>query len=86
MFQSARPICIVVMGGLHKTALATHLLGNWKIHNKPPSIINVVPLTPIQINSPLLYDIDVHVITPTKMKILQNYKIFQMSTYENYKK
>ena len=38
------------------------------------------------IQAPLLYDIDVHVITPTKMKILQNYKIFQMSTYENYKK
>ena len=39
-----------------------------KIHNKPPSIINVVPLTPIKINSPLLYDIAVHVITPAKMK------------------
>jgi hypothetical protein len=49
--------------------LATHLLGNRKNHNEPPSIINVVPLTPIKINSPLLYDIAVHVITPAKMKI-----------------
>jgi len=68
MFQSAHPIRIAIMGGLHQTALATHLLGYWEIHNKPPSIINVVPLTPIQINSPLLYDIAVHVITPAKMK------------------
>ncbi len=55
MFQSAHPIRIAIMGGFHLTALATHLLGNWKVHNKPPSIINVIPLTPIQINSPLLY-------------------------------
>jgi len=68
MFQSAHPICIAIMGGLHRTALATHLLGNWEIHNEPPKIINDVPLTPIQINSPLLYDIAVHVITPAKMK------------------
>jgi hypothetical protein len=65
MFQSAHPICIAVMGGLHRTALATHLSG---IHNEPLSVINVVPLTPIKINSPLLYDIAVHVITPTKIK------------------
>jgi hypothetical protein len=68
MFQSAHPIRIAIMGGLHRTALATHLLGNWEIHNEPPRIINVFPLTPIPINSPLLYDIAVHVITPAKMK------------------
>jgi len=68
MFQSAHPIRIAVMGGLHRTALATHLLGNWKIHNEPPSVISVVPLTPVKIDSPLLYDFAVHVITPTKIK------------------
>ena len=45
MFQSAHPIHIAVMGGLHRTTLETHLLGNWKIHNEPPSVISVVSLT-----------------------------------------
>jgi hypothetical protein len=64
-FQKKHPIRIAITGGLHRTTLATHLLGNWKIHNAPPTIMETIPSKPII--SPLNKDIVVHILSPKVM-------------------
>jgi hypothetical protein len=63
-FQKKHPIRIAIAGGLHRTALATHLLGNWHIHNAPPKIMESTPSKSITILSPLNKDIVVHILSP----------------------
>ena len=60
------------MGGLHRTALATHLLGNWKIHNGPATIIDFHPHEAITSKSPLNFSIVVHVILPAQHRFFTN--------------
>jgi hypothetical protein len=60
------------MGGLHRTALATHLLGNWKIHNGPATIFDFLPHEAITSKSPLNFGIVVHVILPAQHKVFTN--------------
>jgi len=66
-FQKKHPIRIAIAGGLHRTALATHLLGNWHIHNAPPKIMESTPSKSITISSPLNKDIVVHILSPKGM-------------------
>jgi len=66
-FQKKHPIRIAIAGGLHRTAIATHLLGNWYIHDAPPKIMESIPLKPITIISPLNKDIVVHILSPKAM-------------------
>ena len=66
-FQKKHPIRIAIAGGLHRTALATHLLGNWHIHNAPPKIMESTPSKSITILSPLNKDIVVHILSPKGM-------------------
>jgi hypothetical protein len=35
-FQLKHNICIAILGGLHRTLLALHILGNYMIHNNVP--------------------------------------------------
>ena len=48
---NTKKIRIAIAGGLHRTALATHLLGNWHIHNAPPKIMENTPSKSITILS-----------------------------------
>jgi len=66
-FQKKHCIRIAIAGGLYRTALATHLLGNWHIHNAPPKIMESTPSKPITIFSPLNKDIVVHILSPKGM-------------------
>jgi len=66
-FQKKHPIRIAIAGGLHRTALATHLLGNWHIHNAPPKIMESTPSKSITISSPLNKDIVIHILSPKGM-------------------
>jgi len=79
--QKKHPIRIDIAGGLHRTALVTHHLGNWKIHNAPPTIMDTIPLKPITIISPLNKDIAVHILSPKAMG-----SGFTNSTLQKYEK
>jgi len=71
-FQQGHNIRISIMGGLHRTALATHLLGNWKIHNGPATINDFHPHEAITSKSPLNFSIVVHVILPAQHRFFTN--------------
>lgn len=71
-FQQGHNIRISIMGGLHRTALATHLLGNWKIHNGPATINDFHPLEAITSKTPLNFSIVVHVILPAQHRFFTN--------------
>jgi len=80
-FQKKHPIRIAITGGLHRTASVTHLLGNWKIHNAPPTIMETTPSKPITIISPLNKDIVVRILSPKAMG-----SGFTNSTLQKYEK
>jgi hypothetical protein len=80
-FQKIHPIRIAIAGGLHRTTLATHLLGNWKIHNAPPKIMETTPSKLITSISSLNKDIVIHILSPKAMG-----SGFTMSTLQKYKK
>jgi hypothetical protein len=63
-FQARHPIRIAIVAGLHRTALATHLLGNWKIHNAPPRVMSTSPSEEVTKKSPLNFSISVHILSP----------------------
>jgi hypothetical protein len=63
-FQATHPIRIVIVAGLHRTALATHLLGNWKSHNAPPIVMSTSPSEEVMKKSPLNFSISVHILSP----------------------
>jgi hypothetical protein len=63
-FQARHPIRIAIIAGLHRTALATHLLGNWTIHNAPPRVMSTSPSEELTKKSPLNFSISVHILSP----------------------
>jgi hypothetical protein len=63
-FQARHPIRIAIVAGLHRTALATHLLGNWTIHNAPPTVMSTSPSEELTKKSPLNFSISVHILLP----------------------
>jgi len=63
-FQARHPIRIAIIAGLHRTALATHLLGNWTIQNAPPTIMSTSPSEEVTKKSPLNFNISVHILSP----------------------
>jgi len=63
-FQARHPIRITIVAGLHRTALATHLLGNWTIHNAPPRVMSTSPCEEVTKKSPLNFSISVHILSP----------------------
>jgi len=63
-FQARHPIRIAIVAGLHRTALATHLLGNWTIHNAPPRVMSTSPSEELTKKSPLNFSISVHILSP----------------------
>jgi hypothetical protein len=59
-FQSQHPIRIAIIGGLHRSALALHILGNYKIANDKPKKYEK-PYYHLKINSPINSAIALHV-------------------------
>jgi hypothetical protein len=61
-FQAKHNIRIAVIGGLHRTALAIHVLCNFLIHNKPPKKSKKL-LYNVQQQSPVNNNIALHIFT-----------------------
>jgi hypothetical protein len=59
-FQSQHPIRIAIIGGLHRSALALHILGNYKITNDKPKKYEK-PFYQLKIDSPINSEIALHV-------------------------
>jgi hypothetical protein len=59
-FQSQHPIRIAIIGGLHRSALALHILGNYKITNDKPKKYEK-PFYQLKIDSPINSAIALHV-------------------------
>ena len=78
--QSKTNVRLALVGGLHRTALVTHILGNYVIHGNKPKISNT-GLYKIKKSSSLNTELAVHIILPTESQNLDSAFIMQAQHY-----
>jgi hypothetical protein len=67
-FQNNHPIRISILGGLHGTALALHILGNYPVQNSKPTP-HVKPLYKLTEDSPITLAIAIHIFSSNDQQL-----------------
>ncbi len=70
-FQSQHPIRIAIIGGLHRSVLALHILGNYRITNDKPNK-HKTPLYQLRVDSPINSAIALQVFSNTTIHSMRN--------------
>lgn len=68
VFQNDHPIRIAILGGLHRTALALHILGNYSVQNSKPTP-QVKPLYKLTEDSPITSAIAIHIFSSNNQQL-----------------
>lgn len=67
-FQSQTNVCIEILGSLHRTALALHVLGNYYITNNIPTKSPKRNLYEVVKNSPVTSGLALHIFTNKELR------------------
>jgi hypothetical protein len=72
IFQSRHPIRIAIIGGLHRSALALHILRNYRITNGKPKTNNT-SLYELSVDSPINSGIALHVFSNNNKTLYEEF-------------
>ena len=71
-FQSKHKIRVAILGGLHRTSLALHIMGNYMIHNNTPAHYSRTTYS-INQNSSINSQIAIHIFTSKELQLNNNF-------------